>query len=57
MEDADKADDEDYDTADVLDNDSGICDERPEIVGLKTGIALEVFEEGALVGVIIWVCF
>lgn len=37
----------------MLYDDCRVCDERPEIVGLQAGIALEVFEEGFLVGVII----
>jgi hypothetical protein len=54
---ANEADDEDYDGADVLDYDCRVCDERPEIVRLEAGIALEMFEEGILIGVIIWVYF
>jgi hypothetical protein len=53
LEDADKADDEDYDGADVLDYDCRVGDKRPEVVGLETGISLEVFEEGFLIGIII----
>lgn len=53
MEDANEADDEDYDGADVLDYDCGVGDKRPEVVGLETGISLEMFEEGFLIGIII----
>jgi hypothetical protein len=55
LEDTDEADDEDYDAADVLDYDGGVYDEGPEIVGLEARIALEVFEEGVLVSVVIWI--
>jgi hypothetical protein len=57
LEDPDEADDEDYDGADVLDYDCGVRDKRPEIVWLQSGIALQVFEEGILIGVIVWVFY
>lgn len=39
----------------MLYNDRGICYERPEVVRLKAGVSLEMFEEGLLIRVIIWV--
>ena len=53
---SDKTADEDCDGADLLDDDGGVCDEGPEVVGLQAGIALEVFEEGGVVGVVIRIC-
>lgn len=55
-ENADEADDKDDDGADVLDDDGGIGNQRPEIIWLETRVALEVLEEGRLVGVVVWVC-
>ena len=40
LEDAGKAADEDDDRAHMLDNDGGVCDERPELVGTQPGVAL-----------------
>lgn len=54
-EDTDEADYEDDDTANMLDDDRAVSDEGPEVVGLQAGITLEVFEEGILIGVIVWV--
>ena len=56
MEYANETDDEDYDGADMLDNDCRICYQRPEVVWLETWIPLQMFEEGILIGIIIWVC-
>jgi hypothetical protein len=42
LKDANEADDENYDRADMLDYDCGICNEGPEVIGLKARIALEV---------------
>jgi len=55
LEDADEADDEDDDGADVLDDDGGVGDQGPEVVGLEARVALEVLEEGGLVGVVVGV--
>lgn len=40
----------------VLDNDSGVCDQWPEVVGLESGIALEMLEECILISVIVRIC-
>jgi hypothetical protein len=40
----------------VLHYNGGVGHERPEVVRLHARVALEVFEEGGLVGVVIWVC-
>lgn len=40
----------------MLYDDCGIRHKRPEIVGLKAGVSLEMFEEGGLIGIIIRVC-
>lgn len=37
----------------MLNYDRGICDERPEIIWLKLRVALEVFEEGLLISVVV----
>ena len=44
------------DGGDMLDDDSGVCDQRPEIVGTQSRIALEVGEEGRRVGVVVRIC-
>ena len=54
--DGDEAADEDEHGADVLDDDGGVGDERPELVGLEARVALEVVEEGGFVGVVVGVC-
>jgi hypothetical protein len=40
----------------VLYDDGRIGDQGPEVVGPNTRVALEVFEKGSLVGVVIGVC-
>ena len=52
---ADEAGDEYGHGTHLLQYDGGVGDERPEFVGLETGIALQVFQEGRLIGVIIGV--
>lgn len=54
--DAYKADDKYADRADMLYNDGRVCDEGPEVVRFKSGVALEVFKEGPLIGVIVRIC-
>jgi hypothetical protein len=53
LEYANKADDEDYYGAHMLQNHCRIGNERPEIVGFEAGIALEIFEEGRLISIVI----
>lgn len=53
---AHEADDEDGHGADVLEDDGGVGDERPKVVRLQAGVALEVFEKRCLVGVVVWDC-
>ena len=55
-EDSDEGDDEDDDGANLLDNDGSVGDEGPKCVWLEAGIALELLEEGGLVGVVVGVC-
>lgn len=40
----------------MLDDDGRVCNQRPEIVRLESGVSLEVLEEGLLVCVVIWIC-
>lgn len=56
LEDADEADDEDDDGADVLQDDGRVGDEGPKVVGLEARVALEVFEKGGLVRVVVGAC-
>lgn len=56
LEDAHKADDEYNDGANMLDDDGRIGDQRPEVIWLDTGVALEVLQECRLVGVVVGVC-
>jgi hypothetical protein len=56
LENAYETDNEDYNGADVLDNDCRVCYERPEVVWLESWISLQMFEKSILIGVIIWVC-
>jgi len=51
--DAREAADEDDDGADLLDDDRGVGDERPEVVRLQARVALEVVEKGLFVGVVV----
>jgi hypothetical protein len=39
----------------VLDYHGRVGDERPEVIGLQSGISLEVLEEGFLISIIIWI--
>jgi hypothetical protein len=45
--------DEDDDGADVLNDDRGVCHQRPERIRFKPWIALQVFEEGILIRIVI----
>ena len=56
LEDGDEADDEDDDGAHLLDDDGGVGDEGPEVVGLEARVALELFEKGGLVSVVVGIC-
>lgn len=56
MEDGDEADDEDNDTADMLEDDSRVGNEGPKVVWFKSGISLEVFEKRRLICIIIGIC-
>jgi hypothetical protein len=56
MVDAHKADHKYAYRADMLYNDGRICDQGPEVVRLEPGVALEVLEEGPLVGIIVRIC-
>lgn len=40
----------------MLEYDGGVGNEGPEVVGLETGVALEVLEERHLVSVVVRVC-
>jgi hypothetical protein len=53
LKDADEANDEYDDRADLLEDDGSVGDEGPEFVGLKTGISLEVLEKRRLVRIVV----
>lgn len=53
LEYADEAHDEDYDRADLLNDDRRISDQRPEIVRLQSRISLEMLKECLLVGIVV----
>lgn len=54
--DAHKAHDEYDDSADMLDDDRRISDQRPEVVRFQSRISLKVLQEGGLVGVVVGIC-
>lgn len=56
LKNTDEADNEDYDGADVLDDDRRVRNERPEVIRLESRIALKVFEEGILIRVVVRIC-
>lgn len=55
LNDSDESNDEDYDGADMLDDDGRVGDERPEIVGLEARVSLKLLEESGLIGVVVGV--
>jgi hypothetical protein len=56
LENTNEADDKYNNGADMLDYNSRVRNQRPEVVRLKPRIPLEMFEKGILIGIIVRVC-
>lgn len=51
-----EAADEDDHSAELLNDDGTIGDERPEFIGAEARVTLQCVEECRFIGVIIWIC-